>query len=76
MSSSPSPVETRVDDGVPSESHAILAREAGQPFPVAIADGPMTDPIAEWMSLMELVQILCPEWPVRDRPISGQHWKL
>ena len=34
------------------------------------------DPIAEWLSLMEVVQMLCPVWPVRERPMQGKHWLL
>jgi hypothetical protein len=55
---------------------AVLAREAGVPFqpPLGIASG--IDPIVEWLSLMEVVQMLCPVWPVRDRPMQGNHWRL
>ena len=35
-----------------------------------------TDPFAEWLSLMEVVQMLCPAWPVRDKPMLGNQWKL
>ena len=34
------------------------------------------DPIAEWLSLMEVVQMLCPVWPVRDQPMKGDCWRL
>jgi len=55
---------------------AVLVREAGVPFqpPLGIASG--IDPFAEWLSLMEVVQMLCPVWPVRDRPMQGDHWRL
>ena len=55
---------------------AVLAREAGLPFqpPLGYASG--IDPIVEWLSLMEVVQMLCPVWPVRDRPMQGDHWRL
>ena len=58
------------------EAIAVLAREAGVPFepPLGMASG--IDPIAEWLSLMEVVQMLCPVWPVRDRPMQGNHWRL
>ncbi len=57
-------------------STAVLAREAGLPFqpPLGGVSGP--DPFAEWLSLMEVVQMLCPVWPVRDRPVQGNHWRL
>ena len=59
-----------------ADAGAVLAREAGVPFqpPVGTASG--IDPIAEWLSLMEVVQMLCPVWPVRDRPMQGKHWRL
>ena len=55
---------------------AVLVREAGVPFqpPLGVASG--IDPFAEWLSLMEVVQMLCPVWPVRDRPMQGNHWRL
>jgi hypothetical protein len=55
---------------------AVLVREAGVPFqpPLGMASG--IDPFAEWLSLMEVVQLLCPVWPVRDRPMQGDHWRL
>ena len=59
-----------------AKASAVLAREAGVPFqpPMDIASG--VDPIAEWLSLMEVVQMLCPVWPVRDRPMLGKLWRL
>ena len=59
-----------------ADASAVLAREAGLPFepPLGMASG--IDPIAEWLSLMEVVQMLCPVWPVRDRPMQGDHWRL
>ena len=58
-----------------ADASAVLAREAGVPFqPPGNASG--IDPIAEWLSLMEVVQMLCPVWPVRDRPMQGKHWRL
>jgi len=60
----------RADAGV------VLAREAGVPFQPSLGNASGIDPIAEWLSLMEVVQMLCPVWPVRDRPMQGNHWRL
>ena len=55
---------------------ALLAREAGMPFQPPLGDASGIDPIVEWLSLMEVVQMLCPVWPVRGRPMRGDHWRL
>jgi hypothetical protein len=55
---------------------AVLAREAGVPFQPPPGNASGIDPIAEWLSLMEVVQMLCPVWPVRDKPMQGIHWRL
>ena len=55
---------------------AVLAREAGVPFQAPLGKDSGVDPIAEWLSLMEVVQMLCPVWPVRDKPMQGNHWRL
>ncbi len=60
----------RADAGV------VLAREAGVPFQLPMGNDSGIDPIAEWLSLMEVVQMLCPVWPVRDRPMQGTQWRL
>ncbi len=54
----------------------ILASEAGVPFQPSLDDASGIDPFAEWLSLMEVVQMLCPVWPVRDQPMRGDHWRL
>jgi hypothetical protein len=54
----------------------VLAREAGVPFQPPLGNTSGIDPIAEWLSLMEVVQMLCPVWPVRDKPMQGDHWRL
>lgn len=59
-----------------TEAVAVLAREAGVPFQPPLGDASGIDPFAEWLSLMEVVQMLCPVWPVRDRPMQGNHWLL
>jgi hypothetical protein len=55
---------------------AVLAREAGVPFQPPLGNASGLDPIAEWLNLMEVVQMLCPVWPVRDQPMQGAHWRL
>lgn len=59
-----------------SDANAVLAREAGVPFQPPLGSASYIDPITEWLSLMEVVQMLCPVWPVRDRPMQGKHWRL
>lgn len=59
-----------------ADASAVLAREAGVPFQPPLGNASGIDPIAEWLSLMEVVQMLCPVWPVRDRPMQGNHWRL
>jgi hypothetical protein len=56
-----------------TDAGAVLVREAGVPFQPLLVN---VDPFTEWLSLMEVVQMLCPAWPVRDRPIMGTQWKL
>ena len=60
----------------PADAGAVLAREAGVPFQPPMGNDSGIDPIAEWLSLMEVVQMLCPVWPVRDKPMQGNHWRL
>ena len=55
---------------------AVLVREAGVPFQPQLGNASGADPFTEWLSLMEVVQMLCPEWPVRDKPMLGEHWLL
>ena len=59
-----------------ADADAVLVREAGVPFqpPLGIASG--IDPIVEWLSLMEVVQMLCLVWSVRDSPMRGERWRL
>ncbi len=59
-----------------ADAVAVLAREAGVPFQPPLGKASKVDPFAEWLSLMEVVQTLCPEWPVRDRPMQGDHWRI
>ncbi len=55
---------------------ALLVREAGVPFQPQLGNASGADPFTEWLSLMEVVQMLCPVWPVRDKPMLGEHWLL
>lgn len=64
---------TQSDSTLTKDSGAVLVREAGVPYQPPLANA---DPIAEWISLMEVVQMLCPVWPVRDEPMLGKEWKL
>jgi hypothetical protein len=59
-----------------ANADAVLAREAGVPFQPPLGNASGIDPITEWLSLMEVVQMLCPVWPVRDKPMQGDHWRL
>ena len=59
-----------------ADAAAVLAREAGVPFQPLLGNASGIDPITEWLSLMEVVQMLCPVWPVRDKPMQGKHWRL
>jgi hypothetical protein len=56
----------------PESDGMVLAREAGVPF----RPQPALDPIVEWIALMEVVQALCPIWPVSTQPIQGNDWRL
>lgn len=55
---------------------AVLAGEAGLSFQPPIGNDSGVDPFAEWLDLMEVVQMLCPVWPARDKPMQGDHWRL
>jgi hypothetical protein len=59
-----------------ADAVVVLAREAGMPFQPQLGDAAGIDPIAEWLSLMEVVQMLCPVWPVRNEPMQGNHWRI
>lgn len=54
----------------------VLVAEAGLPYAPQLGDASGVDPIAEWLSLMDVVEMLCPTWPVRDQPMQGDHWRL
>ena len=58
--------------GALTAADAVLVREAGLPYqpPASV------DPIEQWLSPMEVVQMLCPVWPIRNRPIQGKQWRL
>ena len=59
-----------------ADANVVLVREAGVPFQPELGNASGIDPFAEWLSLMEVVQMLCPVWPVRDKPTQGDHWRL
>ena len=58
------------------DASKVLAREAGVSFQLPSENPAGIDPFAEWLSLMEVVQMLCPVWPLRAKPIIGKKWKL
>jgi hypothetical protein len=59
-----------------ADANWVLAREAGVPFQPPLGNASGIDPFAEWLGLMEVVQMLCPVWPMRDSPMQGDHWRL
>jgi hypothetical protein len=59
-----------------ADAGALLAREAGVAFQPSLGVDSGFDPFAEWLSLMEVVQMLCPVWPVRDKPMQGGNWRI
>ena len=67
------PAETALNR---ADASAVLTREAGVPFQLPFGNACGIDSIDEWLSLMEVVQMLCPVWPVRDKPMQGNHWRL
>ncbi len=56
-----------------TDSGVVLVREAGVAFRPPLGN---VDPFVEWLNLMEVVQILCPTWPVRSRSLPGKEWKI
>jgi hypothetical protein len=59
-----------------ADSGVVLSREAGVPFQPPTGSACGIDPFVEWLSLMEVVQMLCPVWPVREEPMQGKHWRI
>lgn len=59
-----------------ADSAPVLAREAGVPFQAPWSKNSDIDTLMECLNLMEVVHMLCPAWPVRDRPMQGINWKL
>lgn len=54
------------------------AQAGSEPVVLLVADAGVThapthsdDPIAQWIDLMEVVEALCPEWPVQDPIYKG-----
>jgi hypothetical protein len=54
----------------------VLASEAGIPFQPSRGESSEVSPFVEWLSLMEVVQMLCPAWPVYDQTMRGDRWLL
>lgn len=77
-STTPSNSSAAYTQSAPSrtEARTVLTREAGVPFQPPLGNDSGVDPFVEWLSLMEVVQMLCPTWPVRDQPMRGDHWRL
>jgi hypothetical protein len=73
---SPAPGTEQEKSTVATQAEAVLAREAGVPFAPEPHSTAPTDPFVEWLSLMEVVEMLCPVWPVREHPMRGAHWRL
>ena len=59
-----------------AHAYAVLVRDAGVPFQPPLGKTSGVDPIAEWLSLMEVVQMLCPVWHVRNNSMQGNLWRL
>lgn len=76
MSSSSSLAPLASSTPASTEANAVLAGEAGVPFQALLGAAKGVDPFSEWLSLMEVVQMLCPTWPVRDQPLRGNQWRL
>lgn len=76
MNSSDKTTEKTETSPSDTQNAEVLVREAGVPFQPLLNTNTDVDPISEWLSLMDVVQMLCPAWPVRDKPMLGQHWKL
>jgi hypothetical protein len=66
-------IKSSIDGDILADSSVVLARDAGVPYQPPLASA---DPFVEWVSLMEVVQVLCPNWPLRERPTLGSTWKI
>jgi hypothetical protein len=65
--------QTAPSDSSATDAGVLLVREAGVPFQPQLGN---VDPFVEWLSLMEVVQMLSPELPARDKPTLGNQWRL
>jgi len=54
----------------------VLASQAGIAFQPPRGEASPVCPFAEWLSLTEVVQMLCPAWPARDQRMRGDQWRL
>lgn len=65
-------------------SELMTLPDEGKKAPVVlIAEGGLqntmprsSDPIADWIDLMETVEALCPEWPAPEPPRVGWVYRL
>ncbi len=48
-------------------TQSLLVAEGGVPYRASKS----ADPFVAWMDLMEAVEALCPEWPVREVDDGG-----
>lgn len=55
---------TKPDANIDSDAPVILVADGGLPQALP----PSADPIADWLDLMDVVEALCPEWPVPEPP--------
>ena len=50
----------------PSNDDAPFVADGGIPFQQR-----NDDPVAKFLELMELIEVLCPKWPPREHKIDG-----
>lgn len=62
----------KAEVNVGGDAPVILAANGGLPRALP----PSADPIADWLDLMEVVEALCPEWPMPEPPQPGWVYRL
>jgi hypothetical protein len=55
-----------------TDAPILLVADGGLPDTLP----PSTDPIADWIDLMEVVEALCPKWPPPEAPRVGWVYRL
>jgi hypothetical protein len=50
------------DDSATTHAPIFLVADAGLPSESRVS----ADPLADWFELMELMEMLCPEWPAPE----------